>query len=266
MLINTLTTFRLLLSGLVTMTFLLGMAACGSNAASDDAAANRTQHVGLTQKNSDSTGQAATTTSHSKEHDVDVFGSFPQPVIDLDQKGVTKAEVVFAGGCFWCTEAVFEQLKGVSDVVSGYAGGKAETANYNAVGSGNTGHAEVIRITYNPSQLSYGQLLRVFFATHDPTQLNRQGNDIGTQYRSAIFFHNEDEKRVAEAYIKQLDAADALYPKPIVTTLEPLTQFHEAELYHQDYARQNPDQPYIKFHALPLADKVDKLFPELKSK
>lgn len=195
---------------------------------------------------------------------MDAFGSFPQPTIDLDQSGMTKTDVVFAGGCFWCTEAVFEQLKGVSDVVSGYAGGQANTANYNSVGSGNTGHAEVIRITYDPSKLSYGQLLRVFFATHDPTQLNRQGNDVGTQYRSAIFFQNEDEKRVAESYIKQLDANLDLYGKPIVTTLEPLEKFYEAELYHQDYAKNNPDQPYVKFHALPKANKVDKLFPELK--
>lgn len=195
---------------------------------------------------------------------MDAFGSFPQPAADLDQQGVTKATVVFAGGCFWCTEAVFEQLKGVSDVVSGYAGGSAATANYSTVGSGNTGHAEVIGITYDPSQISYGQLLRVFFATHDPTQLNGQGNDIGTQYRSAIFYNNDDEKRVAAVYIKQLDETKSLFKKPIVTTLEPLEKFYEAELYHQDYARQNPNQPYVKFHALPLADKVDKLFPELK--
>lgn len=254
----------------VTGILLMGLAACGNNPSSESA------DVG--DQTATAKRMAASESDHSKPdkaqskehavstHDTDVFGSFPVPKTDLDQPGVTEAHVVFAGGCFWCTEAVFEQLKGVSDVVSGYAGGTAETANYRSVGSGNTKHAEVIGITYDPTKISYGQLLRVFFATHDPTQLNRQGNDIGTQYRSAIFFNNEDEKRVAGAYIKQLDGSKDLFGKPVVTTLEPLVKFYEAELYHQDYARQNPDQPYVKFHALPNASKVDKMFPELKAK
>ena len=215
---------------------------------------------------SSTTSSTQNSTFHDKESDVshdDVFGSFPHPKEDLAQPGVTRAEVIFAGGCFWCTEAVFEQLAGVSDVVSGYAGGTKETANYRDVSTGKTGHAEVIRITYDPSKISYGQLLRVFFATHDPTQLNRQGNDVGPQYRSSIFYAHDDEKRVAQAYIKQLDDAK-LYKSAIVTKLEPLTAFYEAEGYHQDYARNNPLQPYIQFHALPNAKKVDKLFPELQ--
>lgn len=162
---------------------------------------------------------------------------------------------VFAGGCFWCTEAAFEQLQGVTDVTSGYAGGAKETANYKQVCEGNTGHAEVIRITYDPAQITYDQLLDVFFDAHDPTQLNRQGNDVGTQYRSAIFYSSEDERRAAEAKIQALNERGA-FSRPIVTTLEPLVAFYPAEEYHQDYARQNPGQPYVQFHALPKACKV----------
>jgi methionine-S-sulfoxide reductase len=165
------------------------------------------------------------------------------------------ATAVFAGGCFWCTEAAFEQLAGVRDVTSGYAGGAAETANYKAVCGGGTGHAEVIRIKYDPARISYEQLLDVFFDAHDPTQLNRQGNDIGSQYRSAIFFTDEPQRQAAEAKIAQLTAAGK-FPRPIVTTLEPLTQFFPAEDYHQDYARLNPDQPYIQAVSLPKACKV----------
>src|SRR5882672_4012052 len=148
---------------------------------------------------------------------------------------------VLAGGCFWCTEAAFEQLEGVLDVTSGYTGGARETANYRAVCGGDTGHAEAIRITYDPAKISYERLLDVFFDAHDPTQLNGQGNDIGTQYRSAIFYANEEEKKAAEAKIKQLTAARA-FSRPIVTTLESLGAFYPAEEYHQDYARQHPDQ------------------------
>lgn len=162
----------------------------------------------------------------------------------------TTATACFAGGCFWCTEAAFEQLKGVVDVQSGYAGGAKNTATYEQVSNGNTGHAEAIRITYDPKQISYDRLLDVFFDAHDPTQLNRQDNDAGTQYRSAIFYVNEIEKRAAQAKIKQLTEAKA-FPRPIVTTLEPLKEFYTAEEYHQDYARRHPDQPYIQFHALP---------------
>jgi peptide methionine sulfoxide reductase msrA/msrB len=162
----------------------------------------------------------------------------------------TTATAVFAGGCFWCTEAAFEQIKGVLDVQSGYAGGSKETARYEQVSNGNTGHAEAIRITYDPKQISYDRLLDVFFDAHDPTQLNRQDNDAGTQYRSTIFYVNEIEERAAQAKIKQLTAAKA-FSRPIVTTLEPLKNFYAAEEYHQDYARRHPDQPYIQYHAVP---------------
>ena len=162
---------------------------------------------------------------------------------------------ILAGGCFWCTEAAFEQLAGVSDVTSGYIGGSADTANYRAVCDGNTGHAEAIRITYDPAQITFEQLLDVFFDAHDPTQLNRQGNDIGTQYRSAIFFANDDEKRIAEGKIRALNESKH-FARPIATTLEPLTEFYPAEDYHQDYARQNPGQPYIQAVSMPKVCKI----------
>lgn len=163
--------------------------------------------------------------------------------------------LTLAGGCFWCTEAAFEQLTGVLDVTSGYAGGSADTANYKAVCGGDTGHAEVIRITYDPAQISFDQLLDVFFDAHDPTQLNRQGNDIGTQYRSAIFFASDDDKNAAAAKITEFNASKH-FPRPIVTTLEPLVEFFPAEDYHQDYARLNPGQPYIQAVSLPKACKI----------
>ncbi len=165
------------------------------------------------------------------------------------------ATAIFAGGCFWCTEAAFEQLDGVSDVVSGYAGGSPDTANYERVCQGDTGHAEAIRITYDPRRISYDKLLDVFFDAHDPTQLNRQGADVGTQYRSAIFFDDERQKQAARAKIDALDQSKAL-ERPIVTTLEPLVEFYTAEQYHQDYARHHPDQPYIQHHALAKACQI----------
>jgi peptide methionine sulfoxide reductase msrA/msrB len=167
-----------------------------------------------------------------------------------ESRPATTATAVFAGGCFWCTEAAFEQIKGVVDVQSGYAGGSKETARYEQVSNGDTGHAEAIRINYDPKQISYDRLLDIFFDAHDPTQLNRQDNDAGTQYRSTIFYVNEIEQRAAQAKIKQLTAAK-VFPRPIVTTLEPLKNFYPAEEYHQDYARRHPDQPYIQFHSLP---------------
>jgi methionine-S-sulfoxide reductase len=167
----------------------------------------------------------------------------------------TTATAVFAGGCFWCTEAAFEQLEGVLDVTSGYAGGSAETANYRAVCTGATGHAEAIRIMYDPARISYDQLLDVFFDAHDPTQLNRQGADVGTQYRSAIFFADDAQRRAAEAKIQKLNEAKA-FNRPIATTLEPLGEFYPAEDYHQDYARLNPEQPYIQAVSLPKVCKV----------
>jgi peptide-methionine (S)-S-oxide reductase len=188
--------------------------------------------------------------------------AFPDPVRDLAAvPGAGRAEAVFAGGCFWCTEAVFRQLDGVLDVVSGYAGGSAATANYEAVCSGRTGHAEAIRIVYDPERISYGQLLKVFFsAAHDPTQLNRQGNDRGAQYRSAIFFADEQEQAVAQAYVEQLNAAK-LFDAPIATTLEPLEHFYVAESYHQDFAARNPNQPYIAAVSAPKVAKVRALYP-----
>lgn len=165
------------------------------------------------------------------------------------------AEIVLAGGCFWCTEAAFEQLAGVSDVLSGYAGGAQETANYKQVCGGNTGHAEVIRVTYDPAVISLDQLLSVFFDAHDPTTLNRQGADVGTQYRSAIFYADESQKQAAEAKIKELNEKKH-FPSPIVTTLEPLVEFFPAEDYHQGYAQLHPDQPYIQGAAIPKACKI----------
>jgi peptide-methionine (S)-S-oxide reductase len=183
-------------------------------------------------------------------------GDLPKPPADLTLPAEqTEATAVFAGGCFWCTEAVFEPLAGVSDVTSGYSGGAKETANYKAVCNGDTGHAEAIRITYDPRKITYGSLLRVFFSTHNPTTKDQQNYDRGTQYRSAIFYQSDDEKRVAEAYIKQLDDAHA-FPARIVTTLEPFKAFYPAEDYHQDFARKNPNQGYVRQWALPKVEKV----------
>jgi len=187
----------------------------------------------------------------------------PDPGADLDlPQDAPPQTAILAGGCFWCTEAVFEQLQGVTEVVSGYAGGKKETAQYRAVCSGQTQHAEAIRVTYDPSQITFGQLLKVFFTVaHDPTQLNRQGPDQGTQYRSAIFYENDPQKHVAQAYIKQLDNAK-VFDQPIATTLEPLDQFYTAEDYHQDFVRLNPDHPYVRQQALPKVAKVRKLYAD----
>jgi peptide methionine sulfoxide reductase msrA/msrB len=198
--------------------------------------------------------------------DKDKLATLADPAADPTAHSSTskdgKATAVFAGGCFWCTEAAFEQLKGISDVESGYAGGAKDTANYERVCAGDTGHAESIRVTYDPKQISYDQLLDAFFNAHDPTQLNRQGNDMGTQYRSAIFFANESEERAARAKIKHLTDTKA-FPDPIVTSLEPLKAFYPAETYHQDYAKKHPHQPYVASHALPLAEHVREKLPDL---
>ena len=172
------------------------------------------------------------------------------------------ATAILAGGCFWCTEAAFEQITGVLDVESGYIGGDPQQADYKAVCTGTTGHAEAIRITYDPASISYEQLLAIFFDAHDPTQLNRQGADIGTQYRSAIFYADDVQKTAAEQVIAKLNAAGK-FPQPIVTTLEPLSVFHRAEDYHQNYARLNPQQPYIQAVAVPKACKVREKHPGL---
>ncbi|XGV97006.1 MAG: peptide-methionine (S)-S-oxide reductase MsrA [Leptolyngbya sp. BL-A-14] len=189
---------------------------------------------------------------------------FPDPKTDIQAskaKGLQTA--VFAGGCFWGMEAVFEHLKGVTDVVSGFSGGKAETAHYELVSFGQTGHAESVKITYDPSQITYGQLLKVYFAVaHDPTQLNRQGPDSGTQYRSAIFFSNNDEKQVAQAYIDQLTQAQ-VFQKPIVTQLVPLTGFYEAEAEHQNFIDNNPNYPYVVIHDLPKLAQLKTQFAAL---
>jgi peptide-methionine (S)-S-oxide reductase len=189
---------------------------------------------------------------------------FPDPIVDfpLAAQGAPRATAVFAGGCFWCTEAVYSQLDGVLAVAPGYAGGTGETADYQTVSTGRTKHAEAIRITYDPSRLTYGQLLKVFFSVaHDPTQRNRQGNDVGPQYRSAIFPQDDEQRRVAEAYVKQLDDAGA-FTAPVVTTIEPGAEFYEAETYHHDYARRNPTQGYIMSVSMPKVRKLEKYFPE----
>jgi peptide-methionine (S)-S-oxide reductase len=188
----------------------------------------------------------------------------PDPKIDAPlatAKGTQTA--VFAGGCFWGVEAVFEHVKGVTQVVSGYSGGSADTAKYDEVSSGSTGHAESVRISYDPSRISYGQLLQVFFSVaHDPTELNRQGPDTGTQYRSAVFFGNDEQKRVAESYIAQLQGVRA-FPRPIVTQVTPLKAFYEAEVYHQGYLVRHPNQPYIVINDLPKIANLQRQFPAL---
>lgn len=169
---------------------------------------------------------------------------------------------VFAGGCFWCTEAVFQKLRGVKSVLPGYAGGEKTNPTYEQVSMGNTGHAEVIKFEYDPSEISYNDLLSVFFATHDPTQLNRQGADVGTQYRSAIFYADDRQKQQAQEFINQLEK-DKVYDAPIVTTLEPLTQFYEAEDYHKNYFARNQEQPYCQVVINPKLKKLKEKFASL---
>ena len=184
----------------------------------------------------------------------------PEPVPEAGDAGDT---VVLAGGCFWCTEAVYSQLDGVLGVRPGYAGGDAATANYDAVCTGQTGHAEAIEIRFNPARIALGQVLKIFFSiAHDPTQVDRQGADVGTQYRSAIFFANEAQRRIAAAYIAQIDRA-GLFDAPIATTLEPLEHFHEAEPYHHGYAARNPWQPYIRAVSTPKVEKLRKTHADL---
>ena len=191
---------------------------------------------------------------------------FPNPAVDLKPDPLPKQTAVLAGGCFWCTEAVFLQIEGVEKVVSGYSGGEPGTANYDAVCGGRTGHAEAIQITYDPGQISYGQLLKIFFSVaHDPTQLNRQGHDVGTQYRSAIFYSDPEQKRVAEAYIKQLEQAK-VFRSPIVTEVTPLKAFYPGEDYHQNYCSRNPQNPYVAGVAEPKVEKTKEHFPELLKK
>ncbi len=190
----------------------------------------------------------------------------PAPALDLPAGSASRETAVLAGGCFWGVQAVFQHTQGVLNAVSGYAGGEKSTASYSMIGSGRTGHAEAVHITYDPKQVSYGKLLQIYFSVaHDPTTLNRQGPDTGTQYRSAIFYQDASQKQVAERYIAQLDAA-RVFPGKIVTQLTPLAQplaFYPAEDYHQDYATLNPRQPYIAKFDLPKIANLKTMLPEL---
>jgi peptide-methionine (S)-S-oxide reductase len=175
------------------------------------------------------------------------------------------AKATFGGGCFWCTEAVFQRLKGVQSVVSGYTGGTVKNPTYYQVCSGTTGHAEAIQITYDPRTTSYEELLEVFWKTHDPTTLNQQGNDYGTQYRSAIFYHDDEQQALAEHYKQKLDAS-GLFPAPIVTEIVPFTEFYPAETYHQNYYNENAGQPYCRAVIGPKLDKLRELFSDKLTK
>lgn len=191
-------------------------------------------------------------------------GLFPSPAVDSPKASQSgKQTMVVAGGCFWGIQAVFQHVKGVANATSGYSGGQANTAEYELVSSGQTGHAESVKVTYDPSQITYGELLKIFFSVaHDPTELNRQGPDEGTQYRSVIFYNGDEQKRIAEAYIAQLDAAK-VFSNKIVTQVVPLNGFYTAEAYHQDYASNHPTDGYIMFNDAPKVSHLRKAFPEL---
>ena len=183
----------------------------------------------------------------------------PAPAVDAPA-GAGKQTIVLAGGCFWGVQAVFQHTKGVTAAVSGYAGGEKQTAHYETVGSGRTGHAESVAVTFDPRQISYGKILQIYFSVaHNPTELNYQGPDVGTQYRSAIFYANDEQKRIAGAYITELDKAK-VFPGPIVTKLEVLRGFYPAEDYHQDFAVLHPSHPYIAFNDLPKVENLKRLF------
>jgi peptide-methionine (S)-S-oxide reductase len=190
----------------------------------------------------------------------------PNPGADASRAAKSgKETAVFAGGCFWGIQAVFQHVHGVTSATSGYSGGASSTAEYEVVSTGRTGHAESVQVTFDPSQVTYGQLLKVFFSVHDPTQLNRQGPDSGTQYRSAIFYANDEQKRIAEAYIAQLDQAKS-FPHRIVTQVMPLKAFFPAESYHQNYATLHPDNPYIAINDAPKVEHLRQQYPELYKK
>jgi peptide-methionine (S)-S-oxide reductase len=190
--------------------------------------------------------------------------ALPNPTFDAPPAHTkTMDSIVLAGGCFWGLQAVFQHVKGVTKAVSGYAGGSASTAHYEMVGSGTTGHAEAVQVTFDRSQVTVGQILKVFFSVaHDPTQVNRQGPDHGTQYRSEIFFRSTEQMKIAAAYIEQLKKAKA-FPQPIATKVEPLKAFYEAEAYHQNYARLHPDNPYIAINDLPKIQALKNGLPQL---
>lgn len=189
---------------------------------------------------------------------------FPDAVVDeAKATAPAKETAVLAGGCFWGVEAVFDHVKGVTDAVSGFAGGQKNTAHYEDVSTGTTGHAESVKITFDPSQITYGQLLKVYFSVaHDPTEVNRQGPDSGTQYRSSIFYTNDEQKKVAEAYIKQLNDSRA-FSSPIATKVVPLNGFYAAESYHQKYLENHLDQPYIVYNDLPKLSALKKQYPQM---
>jgi peptide-methionine (S)-S-oxide reductase len=188
--------------------------------------------------------------------------ALPDPVVDQQNAGDEPQTAVIAGGCFWGIQAVFQHTKGVQLALSGYSGGMKTNPSYEEVTTGRTGHAEAVQIKYNPREISYGQILKIFFSVaHDPTQLNRQGPDVGTQYRSAVFYSNDEQKKIAEAYIAQLGQA-RVFTSPIVTSIGPLSAFYPAENYHQDYAIKHPTQPYIAIHDLPKVDDLKRLFPD----
>jgi peptide-methionine (S)-S-oxide reductase len=188
---------------------------------------------------------------------------FPNPIVDNKDASAGKQTAVLSGGCFWCVEVVYQQIAGVEKVVSGYSGGDASTAHYDMVSTGTTGHAESVQVTYDSRKVSYGQILKVFFhVAHDPTQLNRQGPDRGPQYRSAIFYSDPEQQKIAEAYIKQLDEAK-VFRGPIVTQVVPLKTFYPAEEHHQNFCRRNPTNPYVQNVAMPKVDKARKEVPEL---
>jgi peptide-methionine (S)-S-oxide reductase len=188
----------------------------------------------------------------------------PNPTADESTPAKSGQETaVFAGGCFWGVQAVFQHVKGVISATSGYSGGPSVAAEYEVVSTGTTGHAESVKVVYDPAKISYGQLLKVFFSVaHDPTELNRQGPDTGTQYRSVIFYSGDEQKRIAQAYIAQLDQAK-VFPHAIVTQVVPLKAFYPAEAYHQNYATLHPDNPYIKYNDLPKVANLQQQFPNL---
>ena len=187
----------------------------------------------------------------------------PDPAVDQQSAGDEPQVAVLAGGCFWGVQAVFQHTKGVQLALSGYSGGMKTNPTYEEVTTGRTGHAESVQITYDPREISYGQILKIFFSVvHDPTQLNRQGPDVGTHYRSAIFYSNDEQKKIAEAYIAQLGQA-GVFKSPIVTKVGPLVAFYPAEAYHQDYAIKHPTQPYIAIHDLPKVDNLKRLFSDM---
>lgn len=188
----------------------------------------------------------------------------PEPIVNVTSAATGGEQTaVFAGGCFWGLEAVFQHVKGVTNVMSGYSGGAAKTAHYETVSTGTTGHAESVKVTFDPSKVSYDQLLTVFFAVaHDPTELNRQGPDTGTQYRSAIFYANDDQKQAAQNFIAKLNAAHT-YKKPIVTQVVPLDSFYQSEAYHHNYLNLHPDDPYIVYNDKPKVENLQKQFPDL---